>query len=460
MSSSLERAYAHLPPSLQSLALTAYGWRLKRMRRGPIYTRWSQTLRSLESRSAEEVTAIHEAALVAAVRHAATHVPYHRDRFAELGMRPEDFSSIADLERLPFMDKSAVQERGLDLVSDAVRRRRLQSSSSGGTTGSSTTYYIDPQGNAATYATFHSLQWRWAGVAPGDPWVMINGRKVVPIAQTDAPFWRLNRADNEHFLSCFHIRPDTIPTYLDHLRDIQPVLLHLYPSTADVLARYVLDHDLVGLVSPRAIITTSETLFPDVRHRVETAFCTRVFNHYTGDYSAQICQCEQGTMHVAPLYGHVEFHPIPNADIPGLCEMVVTTMANRGTMLLRYRIGDTAVPSHAPCACGRPFPSVEQLHGRTGDVVRSASGAVINASNLTDVFKSTPNIRRCQFVQERPAELLARMEVRPGFGPNDEADFRDEVLARTGADMDLRIEIVDEIELTSSGKFRFVISEL
>ena len=106
------------------------------------------------------------------------------------------------------------------------------------------------------------------------------------------------------------------------------------------------------------------------------------------------------------------------------------------------------------------LPTVDMLWGRTGDVVTTPEGNEINASNLTDVFKDTPRIRRCQFVQNRVGHLLARLEVSPGFGDEDEERFRAEIHSRTGERMALDIEIVDEIPLTVSGKFRFVINNV
>jgi phenylacetate-CoA ligase len=337
---------------------------------------------------------------------------------------------------------------------------KMLAASTGGTTGTSVKIFVDPVSLQEAYAIFHEYQWRWAGVEFGEPWVMISGRKVVPLEQKRPPFWRYNAASKQHFFSCFHIREDTIPVYLEKMAQIDAPLLHLYPSTASAFATYMKRHGRTGMVKPRAIISTSETLFPETRALIEEQFQTRVFNHYKGDAAVQICQCEHGGLHVPPLFGYVEFHPIAGSDVPGGCEMVVTGLSNRGTVLIRHRIGDVAVPGDRPCPCGRTLPTVKTLLGRTGDVVVTPDGYQVNASNLTDVFKDTPHIRRGQFVQDAEDHLLARLEVWPGFDGTDERRFRDEVRARIGTRMRLDVEVVDEIELTVSGKFRFVINEL
>lgn len=453
-----EALYGRLPPWAQSAALSAYGARLNRDRRTGSYRDAARRLEDLERQPADALRRAEDRQLAATIRHAVDHVPHYRRAFRAAGIDPRSVRTREDLVQLPMLEKDVVQTSGSELVSEATPRRHLRHFSSGGTTGTSISFAVDTASLQLGYAIFHTYQWRWAGIELGEPWVMINGRAVVPLDQDDPPFWRRNRAANEHFFSCFHIRPDTMRTYLDAMARIRPAMLHLYPSNAEAFARFIRDEGLTGIVRPRAIITTSETLFPEARALIEEQFGCPVFNHYTADYSVQICQCEHGGLHIAPDFGLVELVPIEGSDVPGLCEMVITGLANRGTMLIRYRVGDTAVAATGPCGCGRSLPRVGMLWGRTGDVVTTPEGNMINASNLTDVFKATPAIRRCQFVQTDASTLVARMEVGPGFGDRDEADLLAALRSRVGRSMTLRTEVVDRIELTSSGKFRFVIS--
>lgn len=458
--SRFEALYDRLPVAAQNAALSAYGYRLNLDRRRGTYATDSRRLVAAERAHPDALARAEGEQIRAAMIHAATHVPHYRRLFRDHGIDPATITSREELTRLPILEKETVREQGPDLVGQDVPGRSLRHYSSGGTTGTSVPFAVDTACLQLGYAIFHSYQWRWAGIEFGEPWVMINGRTIVPLDQSEPPFWRYNRAANEHFFSCFHVREDTMGAYLEHMRRIEPAMLHLYPSTAAALAGYLRDHGLTGMVRPRAIISTSETLYPETRALVEEQFGCRVHNHYIGDYAAQICECEHGGLHIAPEYGLVELIPIPDADVEGLCEMVLTSLSNRGTVLIRYRIGDTAVPEPDPCPCGRTLPRVRSLLGRTGDVLTTPEGNMINASNLTDVFKNTPAIRRCQFVQDTAGAVLARMEVSPGFGPRDQEDFVRELRRRVGPSMPIAIETVDQIPLTANGKFRFVISTI
>lgn len=53
--------------------------------------------------------------------HINTHVPYYRTLFAELGFQPEEAGSLADLQYLPFLDKSIIRTHLEELKSDQAR---------------------------------------------------------------------------------------------------------------------------------------------------------------------------------------------------------------------------------------------------------------------------------------------------------------------------------------------------
>src|ERR1035437_4641380 len=83
--------------------------------------------------------------LQATVRRVAAHVPFYRQKFAELGVKPEDIRSLADLRRLPFTssaDLRANYPTGLLAVSydDTLR---LHTSS--GTTGNPKALFFSRQ---------------------------------------------------------------------------------------------------------------------------------------------------------------------------------------------------------------------------------------------------------------------------------------------------------------------------
>ncbi len=79
---------------------------------------------------------------------------------------------------------------------------------------------------------------------------------------------------------------------------------------------------------------------------------------------------------------------------------------------------------------------------------------------MDHIFKDMTQIREAQIVQQAPGELLVRIVRGAKYGGGDEARLRQEFYLRTGDEADVRIEYVDAIEKTATGKLRFVVSEV
>jgi phenylacetate-CoA ligase len=68
-------------------------------------------------------------------------------------------------------------------------------------------------------------------------------------------------------------------------------------------------------------------------------------------------------------------------------------------------------------------------------------------------------IREAQIVQRAPGELLVRIVRGAKYGGGDEARLRQEFYQRVGHEADVKIEYVEAIEKTATGKLRFVVTE-
>ena len=65
-----------------------------------------------------------------------------------------------------------------------------------------------------------------------------------------------------------------------------------------------------------------------------------------------------------------------------------------------------------------------------------------------------------QIVQSEIERVLFRIVKRPQYGPNDENEIVRTARLRLGSSIQIEFEYVDQIERTSGGKFRFIVSQL
>lgn len=81
---------------------------------------------------------------------------------------------------------------------------------------------------------------------------------------------------NHLFFSSFHMSNENMNKYVGKLEQFRPEAIEAYPSTAYIIARFLLSRNKT--LSLKAVFTSSETLFPQQRETIEKAFECKVFN--------------------------------------------------------------------------------------------------------------------------------------------------------------------------------------
>lgn len=448
----LVKIYDRAPVMVQSLMLSAYGLRLRYLRYGAEQRAHLADLRRSERLSAPELRRLQLTRLEAVTRAAARDVPFYRKRIPSGGVR-----SLEALRDLPELTKQAAQMAGRALVSSRFTATRLQEVHTGGTTGTPLTVYCDRSALQRNYAFFSRFR-EWTGIAATHRAATFAGRTIVP-PQRGAPFWRHNWASNVLLCSSYHIGPDTVDEYLDALAEFRPALIDTYPSSLAPLAHRALVRG-EERIRPTAIITSSETLLPEVRQEAQAAFGCRVFDHYgAAEMAAFITQCEVGSYHANPEYGIVEILANGRPAQPGECgEIVATGFVNDVMPFIRYATGDLAVAGVPECACGRAFPVIERIEGRRDDVIVTPEGRRIG--RLDPIFKGVKGIHEARIVQDAIDHV--RVEVVPWtvLSAEEHAVLLAELRRRLGAAMRISIMAVGHLERTRGGKLRSVVNLL
>jgi phenylacetate-CoA ligase len=215
-------------------------------------------------------------------------------------------------------------------------------------------------------------------------------------------------------------------------------------------------------VTPAAVSTHEETLYPFQREVIEQAFHCHVFCWYgNAEASANIVECEHGRLHVRPEYSAVELLRADGSPaLPGeTAEIVGTGFGNAAMPLLRYRTGDTVVVAEQQrCACGRRMPVVEALVGRLEDALWAADGHMV--TRLDSAFKYSPHVVEAQLFQAEPGAVEVRLVTELGYTESEQQAIRRELALRFGPGMAIAFRRVESIPRDPSGKFRFVLSKV
>ena len=450
----VEKIYEHSPVSLQDAMISVYGLKLARIRYAGGYKRYREELERSQYFSECALAELQDERLRSLVRHCYDNVPYYAKLFRELRLAPSDFRTTSDLPKLPLLAKETVQSQPGQFYAQNYTNTPAEIVSTSGTTGTTLRIRVDTEGRRKNYAFFSRFK-SWTGVGPSGRTATFAGRTIVPVKSQRPPFWRHNLAAHTILFSSYHLSEKNIPAYLAKLCDWDPHLIDSYPSSVEALARYALAYG-VRAPHPRAIVTSSETLRTQQREAICKAFATRVFDQYGG--AEQVCfisQCEAGSYHIHPEYGVTEFIPDEASDPKSACRIVATGFTNMAMPLLRYDIGDLAVPGGTPCSCGRKFRTVEEIIGRADDIIRTPDGRRVG--RLDPVFKGLQTIRKAQIVQEDLRHILVRVVPGEGFRPGDLDSIRYELEKRLGRDVEYTFKLMEEIPVGAGGKFRAVL---
>jgi phenylacetate-coenzyme A ligase PaaK-like adenylate-forming protein len=456
-----EAIYRRAPIPLQNTLLTLHGWRLRRARFGETYRRLRREFERLERSTAAEQEAYQDDRLKILIRHCYENVPYYRQVMEDRKLRPEDVQSVRDLRKLPVLEKEDLRRNFDRLVSRTVDRSGLRLARTSGSTGAALACYWDDAVDCATNAVLWGHR-SWVGFEFGAPYAALLGRMIVPETQNAPPFWRLNRAWNQLFLSSFHLDERTVDSYLAAMEAFGPQALDAYPSTAYVLARYL---QARGRTFPlKSICTSTETLLPIQRELIEERFAGRVYD-YLGEAERVLFAGECGTgegMHLFTGYGITEVTDDAGAPRPvgETGHLVATGLHNLAMPLIRYRLGDVSALRPEPCRCGRRLPLLDRVTTKAEDIVVTPEGRYVSPSVLTHPFKPMGNIAASQIIQETADSLIVRIVRRPTYTDDDTRTLVSEFRKRVGETMKIEVVFVDSIPRGPGGKLRWVISKV
>jgi len=448
----------------QNLLLTGYGRLLERERYSGRYVEFHDMLAKTEWASRTELEAYQDERLRAVVAHAYEHVPFYRKRFDEIRLKPSDIRNRHDLPKIPLLTRADIRTHFDDLRSRAFSDREARSGHTSGTTGTPLSVAYDRDTVWMTYAVF-DRHYRWAGCRmghDGDRVAVARGNVIVPLDRKTAPFWRFNRRQNQLLLSSFHMSKDNLPAYFEALSSFGPAVLDGYPSTLYLLAKYLQSR---GETFPlRAAITSSETLYDFQRETIERSFACRVFDYYAlaeRVIFSHECDKHQGH-HVAMEYGIAEVvddkaNPVPRGTTG---KLVGTSLHNLAMPLIRYVTNDMSALRDGTCACGRCLELMEDVTTKAEDVLTLRDGRLISPSVLTHPFKPLDCIEGSQIVQTSLDEVTVKIVPGQAYTPAHTHHLITELKSRLGAGVNIDVQMVDRLESSANGKFKWVVSHV
>jgi phenylacetate-CoA ligase len=289
--------------------------------------------------------------------HAERHVPFHAARFAAAGLRAADLRSLDDLAAYPLLDKSDLPALAASLgpLAGAVRRR------SAGTAGLPVEVFTSREAHASSIAARLNC-YRWYGLQPGAREVRFWGRSLTaPGLSAQLRNLLLNR----QLVETRDLEPPRIERTLEKIAASGAGYAYGYAS---LIARFAAHVESTGrhegaLGLRLAVVTAEMSGAAERRWIAERLGCPVADEYGCSEVDIITFQCPEGGRHV--IADNILLEQLPAREAGGAGELVVTDLNNLTMPLIRYRLGDLGRLATGVCACGRTWPLLSAVDGRT-----------------------------------------------------------------------------------------------
>jgi phenylacetate-CoA ligase len=425
-------------------------WHAHPARPGPEYAR----LRDSQWWSSEQITEFQARQLRPLVA-AASRVPFYRERFGAAQVGPDDIRTIADISRLPILERRDLERLGIAglRVPGSWGMRAASSGSLG-----KPVEFLWPLSQMRWLDAEEERARAWLGSEAGTWRLEIRCRPVNLPQRISAA---LLNATALHAPSMAD--PRVARRVLRSLERRQPTLVWGVSNALYLVAVALLEQ---GRTAPaKACWSGGNMLHPHYRRALEEAFQCRVYERYASLETGLIAhECPEGGLLHVPAEGLVAeiVRPDGSRAAPGeMGDVLVTSLRNHATPLIRYRVGDRAIaPDNGRCSCGRGLPVFGTVAGRVRDFLRTPSGALVGPRQAVEALRPVMNsVIDFQVIQDAQARLrilvVQRDSERMMADRESIASIMEELVRPPERP---RVERVDQIPLTPGGKVRTLVA--
>ena len=297
-------------------------------------------------------------------------VPLYRQRFDEMGLKPEDIQSIDDIVKLPFTYKGDLRDTYPFGMIAVPREELYRVHASSGTTGKQTVVGYT-KADVDVWATCAARSIVACGGQPSD---------FVHVSYGYGLFTGglgLHYGAEKLGATAIPVSSGNTARQVQILQDYESDILCCTPSYAMYIGETIRDQGIdPKSLKVRAGIFGAEPWTEEMRREIERLLDIKAYDIYGLSEIAGpgvSCECtEQAGMHVNEDYFYPEIiDPDTGEQLPDgeFGELVFTCIGKEALPLIRYRTRDICSLTHEKCKCGRTLVRMGKPRGRTDDML-------------------------------------------------------------------------------------------
>lgn len=395
--------------------------------------------------------------LHALLRHVIAHTPYYRAWALQHGYTADDPPALA---KWPIVTKSVIRSNFESFQSDGVPVREMSIAKTSGSSGEPFQLRVHRLSTDYSYTCFWRAL-RRHGIRPGDRRAYVWGRSR-QFNSSDSRVWRLrvqqrlrDWLNNTLYVDAYDLNPKNVDDAIDRIERFRPTYLHGYVSALFVIARRMLDRNRRFRDPPlRAVIAESEKLYDFQRTAMSDAFGAPIIEHYGSIEFGNIAQADTlGRLRISDdLYV---------LETTSAGELLVTNLLSTTFPLIRYRLGDLAVLASPPDNDNLPYGMIADLKGRILDLVPKLDGGYVHSMGIAHAIDPHLRyVRKYQVHQTALDHFVVRLASDRVLPQETFTKIKRDLVTLFGPDVTIDMMQVDDIPPSSSGKFRWIISDI
>ncbi|MFW9924137.1 MAG: phenylacetate--CoA ligase family protein, partial [Candidatus Thorarchaeota archaeon] len=350
------------------------------------------------------------------ILHCWNYVPYYKRVFEEVEVVSNGKVILENFDKIPILNKEILKRNFDMLVSNDndLKKRKKYLNSSGGSTGEPTRFFQDQHYKIQELAT----KWFFFDFITDYPCKHISlwgSERDIITRKFNLKKLIMNKLEGRLILNSFRMTRANMDKYVKKINRSRPKIIESYVQPIYELASFIKNNNL-KIVSPKGIITSAGTLYPEMRDLIREVFRCPVLNRYgsreVGDVA---CSCNKSNeLHVNIINNYIEILDENLKPVkPGtLGQIYITKLTNFTMPLIRYKIGDLAIPSdNQLCECKRGLPLIKFVEGREMSVFRTSDGSIIPAEffiHFIGVVFNEGIISKFQVIQNSYSKLTIK----------------------------------------------------
>jgi phenylacetate-CoA ligase len=387
--------------------------------------------------------------------HAYGNVPFYRNLFDSARIRPKDIKDYDDMYKISTITKSQIKNNKKEMKARNINLQGCVEYKTSGSTGNTLSGYLTKDDALYIRGSYERVRNDSGSRMLLDKIIILGSPFIIPNKKEWYQYLGIRRIEGLNVFKPLEIQ-------LEKLKKAKPDVLWGYPSAIKLLAKAI-QEKRIKEISPKLIFTASEVLDSGTRNFINSVFNVELFDIYGAwETGCMAWECsEYAGYHVTMDTALIEFIDENGQRVKAgeRGRVVVTNLHSFAMPIIRYEIGDFAIPTYEECSCGRGGYLIKAIEGRYDDFIRLSGNKLISPRILVPIIESISGISEFQIIQEKEEEIVVYVIKMNGYGDTlIVEEIHREFKKVLGDNIFVNTKIVESIPRAPSGKLRSVIS--